>query len=89
MALGAQRRQVLGMVLRDSLLVSGAAILAGVPLALAGARVMRSMLFGVQPGDMISFLLALSGVILVALAASIIPARRVAARDPIVALRYE
>jgi predicted permease len=88
-ALGAQRQQVLWMILRESLLVSAAAILAGVPLALAGARLMRSMLFGVQPGDMISFLLALFGVILVALAASIIPARRAAALDPIVALRYE
>jgi ABC-type antimicrobial peptide transport system permease subunit len=89
MALGAQRRQVLWMILCESLLVSAAAILAGVPVAIAGARLMRSMLFGVPPGDMISFLLALVGVILVALAASIIPARRAAALDPIVALRYE
>jgi predicted permease len=89
MALGAQRGQVLWMVLRESLLVSAAAILAGVPLAIGGARLMRSMLFGVQPGDMISFLLALFGVILVALAASIIPARLATRVDPIVALRYE
>jgi predicted permease len=89
MALGAQRQQVLWMILRESLLVSASAILAGVPVAIAGARLMRSMLFGVQPGDMISFLLALFGLILVALAASIVPARRAAALDPIVALRYE
>ena len=89
MALGAQRAQVLWLILRESLLVSGTAILAGVPAAMAGARLMRSMLFGVQPGDMISFLLALFGVVLVALAASIIPARRAAALDPIVALRCE
>ena len=89
MALGAQHGQVLWLILRESLLVSGAAILAGVPIAIGSARLMRSMLFGVQPGDMISFLLALFGVILVALAASIIPARRAAALDPIVALRYE
>ncbi|HYL83032.1 MAG TPA: ABC transporter permease [Candidatus Angelobacter sp.] len=89
MALGAQRGQVLWLILRESLLVSGAAILAGVPVAIAGARLMRSMLFGVQPGDMISFLLALFGVILVALAASIIPARRAMRVDPMVALRYE
>ena len=88
-ALGAQRQQVLWMVLREGLLVSAAAILAGVPIAIGGARLMRSMLFGVQPADRISFLLALFGVILVALAASIIPARRAAALDPIVALRYE
>jgi predicted permease len=89
MALGAQHGQVLWMILRESLLVSGAAILAGFPVAIAGARVMRSMLFGVQPGDMISFLLALFAVILVALAASIIPARRAMRVDPMVALRYE
>jgi predicted permease len=89
MALGAQHGQVLWLILRESLLVSGAAILAGVPVAIAGAHVMRSMLFGVQPGDMISFLLALFGVILVALAASIIPARRAMRVDPMVALRYE
>ena len=89
MALGAQHGQVLWLILRESLLVSGAAILAGVPVAIAGARLMRSMLFGVQPGDMISFLLALLGVILVALAASIIPARRAMRVDPMVALRYE
>ena len=89
MALGAQHRQVLWLILRESLLVSAAAILAGVPVAIAGARLMRSMLFGVQPGDMISFLLALLGVILVALAASIIPARRAMRVDPMVALRYE
>jgi predicted permease len=89
MALGAQHGQVLWLILRESLLVSGAAILAGVPVAIAGARLMRSMLFGVQPGDMISFMLALFGVMFVALGASIIPARRAAILDPIVALRYE
>jgi predicted permease len=89
MAVGAQRQQVLWMILRESFFVTGVAILAGVPLAIGGSRLMRSMLFGVQPGDIISFLLALFGVILVAFAASIIPARRAAALDPIVALRYE
>jgi len=69
--------------------VTGVAILAGVPLAIGGSRLMRSMLFGVQPGDMISFLLALFGVILVALAASIIPARRAASIEPMNALRSE
>jgi predicted permease len=88
-ALGAQQKQVLWLILRESLLVSGAAILAGVPVAIAGTRLMRSMLFGVQPGDLVSFLVALFGVVLVALAASIIPARRALRVDPLVALRYE
>jgi predicted permease len=89
MALGAQRSQVLWMVLRESLLISVAGVAVGVPLAVAGAQLMRSMLFGVMPGDSISYLAALLGVTLVALIASVIPARRAASVDPIVALRHE
>jgi len=89
MALGAQRSQVLWMVLRESLLISVAGASAGVPLAIAGAQLMRSMLFGVMPGDSLSFAGAMVGVTLVVLAASAIPARRAASVDPIVALRYE
>jgi predicted permease len=89
MALGAQRAQILWIVLRESLLISVAGVALGVPLAIAGAQVMRSMLFGVMPGDFLSFFGALFGVILVALIASAIPARRAASVDPIVALRYE
>jgi ABC-type antimicrobial peptide transport system permease subunit len=89
MALGAQRSQVLWMVLGESLLISVAGVAVGVPLAIAGAQLMRSMLFGVMPGDSISYFNALLGVTLVALIASAIPARRAASVDPIVALRYE
>jgi ABC-type antimicrobial peptide transport system permease subunit len=77
------------MVLRESLLISVAGVAAGVPLAIAGAQLMRSMLFGVMPLDSRSFVGALLGVALVALIASAIPARRAASVDPIVALRYE
>jgi predicted permease len=89
MALGAQRPQVLWMVLRESLLISLAGVAAGVPLAIGSAQLMRSMLFGVLPGDSLSFVGALLGVTLVALIASAIPARRAASVDPIVALRCE
>jgi predicted permease len=89
MALGAQRSRMLWMILSESLLISVAGIAAGVPLAIAGAQLMRSMLFGVVPGDVVSFIFAVVGVTLVALLASAIPARRAASVDPIIALRYE
>src|SRR5438552_3358243 len=55
MALGARRGQVLWMVLRESLLVTLAGVVVGVPLALAGARLLKSTLFGLTPGDAVSF----------------------------------
>jgi ABC-type antimicrobial peptide transport system permease subunit len=89
MALGAQRRQVLWMVLRESLVVSVAGVLVGLPLAIAGARVLRSTLFGLGPGDPLTFAAALLGMALVTLVASLIPARRAASVDPMQALRTE
>lgn len=88
-ALGAQRSQVLSLVLHETLWISGAGMLLGVPLALGGARLMRSMLFGITPSDLISFVAALAGIVSVAAAATVIPARRAVGVDPIVALRYE
>src|SRR5437868_10271805 len=51
MALGAQRQQVLWMVLRESLVLGAIAIAVGLPLAIAGSRLLKSMLFGLQPFD--------------------------------------
>jgi predicted permease len=89
MALGARRSQVLWMVLRGTLMVSAVGVLAGLPLAIGGARLLESLLFGVKPGDPRFFLAAAGGIALVALVASLIPARRAASVDPIVALRFE
>ena len=89
MALGAQRGQMLWMVLRESLLICTAGIVVGLPAAIASARLLRSMLFNLTPGDPLTFLAALLIISLVTLIAAAVPARRASSVDPIVALRYE
>jgi hypothetical protein len=89
MALGAQRDQVLWMILRQSFIVCLAGIALGLPLAIACSRLLQSMLFGVKPGDPLTFVAALAGIIAVALFAGFLPALRAASINPIVALRHE
>ncbi len=89
MALGARRQQVLWMVLRESLAVSAGGVLVGLPLAFAAARLLRSMLFNLGPGDPVTFGAALVGITAVAVVASLVPARRATKIDPMLALRYE
>jgi predicted permease len=89
MALGAARRRVVRMVLRDSLapVVLGAAV--GIVAAVAATRLMSAMLYGVSPTDPITFVLVTVVLLGVALLASAVPAMRAARVDPIVALREE
>jgi ABC-type antimicrobial peptide transport system permease subunit len=89
MALGTERRQILWMVLRESLAVSAGGILVGLLLAIAGARLLGSMLFGVGPVDPLTLVAATAGFTIVALAAGYLPARRASKVDPMVALRHE
>jgi predicted permease len=89
MALGAQRRQVLWMVLRESLAVTAAGVIVGLPLAIVIGRALRAILFGLGPADPVTFAAALAGMALVTLIASLIPARRAASVDPMQALRTE
>ena len=89
MALGAKRADVLKLVVGDSLLLCLAALLLGIPSALATARVLSSFLYDTKPNDPVVFTavsLLLTGV---ALTATYIPARRAMKVDPLVALRYE
>ncbi|HET9280816.1 MAG TPA: ABC transporter permease [Candidatus Angelobacter sp.] len=89
MALGAQRSNVLQMVLAQGvrLIVPGVAI--GIVIALLAAYLMRSMLFGVETWDPAIFALVTALLAIVTLAASYIPARAATKVDPMVALRYE
>ena len=89
MALGAEPRQVLGMTVRHGLAVTGAGLLAGAVGALAAGRLLASSLFGVAAGDPVAFGAAALVLLLAALAASYLPARRAARLDPMVALRRE
>jgi len=89
MAVGARRGQVVWMILRDSLLLTTAGVVMGVPLAMLVGRALTSSLYGVKPLDAVSYFLAVAGVALVALVASAVPAGRAASVDPMRALRSE
>jgi predicted permease len=89
MALGAQRGQVLWMVMRESLLISCIGTAVGLPLALACVRFLGSMLYQLSPFDPLSFTLAIFCIALVAGGAAFLPAWHASRVDPMVALRYE
>jgi putative ABC transport system permease protein len=89
MALGAQRGQVLELVLARSVKLSLAGMAIGLAAALATTRLMASYLYGVQPRDPAVFTLCSLATLLVALLAAYIPARWATKVDPMVALRYE
>ena len=89
MSLGADRRSIIGLVLRESVLLLSIGLACGVALALAASRAATSLLFELKPHD--PGTLAMATVILasIALAASYLPASRASKLDPVVALRNE
>jgi ABC-type antimicrobial peptide transport system permease subunit len=89
MALGAQRPQVLWLVLRETLGLVLIGVAAGVALALTLSRLVTSMLFGLAPSDPLAIGLAAALMVAVAFVAGWLPARRATRIDPMVALRYE
>ena len=89
MALGARRSAVLWMVLREGLAVAGAGVAAGVALSVLSTRLLRGLLYGVAPTDMVSYGIAAASLFTVAAIATYIPARHAAAVDPLIALRHE
>ncbi|MBY0497694.1 MAG: ABC transporter permease [Cyanobacteria bacterium] len=89
MALGAERRQVMSLILRRGVVVAVIGITIGMIGAFAGARYMQSMLFGVEPRDPSTFTAVAIAFAMVAVAASYLPARRATKVDPMVALRVD
>ena len=89
MALGAWRSQILAMVLRESAQVAIAGVVIGLPIAFAVARLLRSMLFGLTSTDPLASIAALAGIAVVTIVATVLPARRAAAIDPMRALRVD
>jgi putative ABC transport system permease protein len=89
MALGAQRTDMLQMILRQSLLMVAIGIGVGLAGALAATRLMSALLFGVGASDISTYLSVILLLGSAALLASFIPARRAMKVDPMVALRYE
>jgi putative ABC transport system permease protein len=87
MALGANRGQVTKLVLRGAFLQIGIGLAIGIPAAIGAGRLMTTQLFGVKPWDPIMLALAVLMLSLAAVLASVIPARRAAGVEPMVALR--
>jgi putative ABC transport system permease protein len=88
-AMGAQRPDVLRLVLREALTTSSLGVLAGVLSGLFLTRLMSSLLYGVTPGDWLTFLSVSIVLLCVSVAACAIPATRATRVDPVIALRYE
>jgi predicted permease len=89
MALGAQRGNVVWMVLREVLILATGGLAIGVPVALGTSKLVEDLLFGIKPNDPRSLAVAVMTLLSAALLAGYLPARRASRIDPIVALRHE
>jgi predicted permease len=88
-ALGAQKTDVANLFLRESVLLVAAGIAAGIPLALVSTRVMKSLLYGVRPGDPVTLTLTIAIFVVAGLLASLLPVLKAARIEPLQALRDE
>jgi len=87
MALGARRGAVVGLVLREGIWMAAAGVAAGSLIALTAARVAGSLLFGVSPGDPVTYVMLAVALIALTGAAAYVPARRAASLNPVDTLR--
>jgi predicted permease len=89
MALGAQRRDIIWMIVRQVLLLAAAGLVIGIPTAAAASRSIRAWLYGIEPDDPLSLGAAAVTLLFMALAAAFVPARSASRLDPLRALRHE
>ncbi len=89
MALGARRRDVLSLVVREGLLFTALGLALGLAAALAATRALTAFLYGVSPTDLVTLATVSVFLTAVALLACYLPARRASRVDPLEALRYE
>jgi len=89
MALGAQKDDVLRLIVSHGVILAISGIAVGIAGALSLTRLMSSLLYGTQPADPMTFLAVIFVLSAVAIAASYIPARRAAKIEPMAALRHE
>ena len=89
LAVGARRANVVRLILRRGFRLALAGMMLGLPAAFCGAFLLRHLVFGVSPLDLMSFVVAAGAVSVAILVACWLPARRAAKVDPMVALRYE
>ena len=89
MALGAQRQDVLRLVMRESMILVAAGVAIGLGGAVAASRLVSNLLFGLAPTDPATMAGAMIVMVLVSALAGYLPARRASGIDPMVALHYE
>ena len=89
MALGANRSDILRMVLRDAAILLAIGLATGTGMTIATGNAAASMLYGLKPRDPITLAAAIGGIVVVGLAASFVPAQRAANIHPVAALREE
>jgi ABC-type antimicrobial peptide transport system permease subunit len=89
MALGAERRELSGMFVRQGLLLTGIGVACGLGAAFGLMRLLSALLFEVSPVDPVTYCAVSAGLVATAAMASYLPSRRASAVDPVNALRAE